>query len=88
MPLDPIAFPIEDKTWAERYIFAEASKKKILTRLVIVQFEHALDGSSFRFLFPPKPPMQWGNETYRRNAFTDDLRANIVANPGKEADSN
>ncbi len=72
-------------TDAEREIFVDA-KDGIVRRLVIVQFETVQKGSAFKFLYPPKPPARYGDETYRFGAYVyDDARSAATA-PGKEAD--
>jgi hypothetical protein len=83
--LRPLRFPIEDLTNAERRIFVDAGRNRVIDRLVIVQFEKVRDGSDFRFLYPSTPPRRFGAATYRFGTFAyDDLRA-AKANPDKEA---
>src|SRR5436309_12206006 len=41
-PLPVLGFPIDNATWAERYIFVDALPGKAIKRMVVVQFEHAL----------------------------------------------
>src|SRR6476619_6597788 len=50
--LRPLRFPIEQATNAERRIFVEANRQRVVERMVIVQFEKVLPGSNFRFLYP------------------------------------
>jgi hypothetical protein len=50
--LPVLAFPIRHDTWVERYIFVDTAPDKTVRRLVVVQFEHAQIGSSFRFVLP------------------------------------
>ena len=67
--LKPLKFPIEDLTNAERRIFVAAGPGRVIDRMVIVQFEKVRPGSDFRFLYPSKPPRQFGAEIYRYGAF-------------------
>ncbi|HEV7358626.1 MAG TPA: hypothetical protein VGN99_11595 [Steroidobacteraceae bacterium] len=79
-----LAFPIRGDTWVERYIFVSSAPDKTVRRLVIVQFEHAQVGSSFRFVYSARPPMQWGSAVYRHGTFTADSAAEIAAHPDLE----
>ena len=82
--LPVLAFPIRGDTWVERYIFVDSTRDKTVRRLVIVQFEHAQVGSSFRFVYPARPPMTWGSAVYRHGAFTADSAAEIAEHPDLE----
>jgi hypothetical protein len=82
--LPPLEFPIRNDTWVERYIFVDSAPDKWARRMVVVQFEHAQVGSSFRFVYPARPPMQWGSAVYRHGTFTADSAAEIAADPGLE----
>lgn len=82
--LPVLAFPIRSDTWVERYIFVDSGPDKTVRRLVVVQFEHAQVGSSFRFVYPALPPMQWGSAVYRHGAFTADDAAEIAEHPDLE----
>ena len=74
--VEPLRFPIEDLTDAERRIFIDADQRGTIRRMVIVQFEKVKPGSSFRFVFPSTPPRVFGGSTYRAGAFAyDDERA-------------
>jgi hypothetical protein len=82
--LPVLAFPIRQDTWVERYIFVDSAPDKSVRRLVVVQFEHAQVGSSFRFVYPARPPMRWGSAVYRHGAFTADDAAEIAEHPNLE----
>jgi hypothetical protein len=82
--LPELAFPIRGDTWVERYIFVDSARDKTARRLVIVQFEHAQVGSLFRFVYPARPPMQWGSAVYRHGTFIADSAAEIAAHPDLE----
>jgi len=83
--LKPLKFPIENATNAERRIFVDAGRDRVIDRMVVVQFEKVQPGSDFRFLYPSKPPRKFGAETYRYGAFAYDDAAAARANPAKEA---
>ena len=53
--LPQLAFPIRQDTWVERYIFVDSSRDMTVSRLVVVQFEHAQVGSAFQFVYPARP---------------------------------
>jgi hypothetical protein len=82
--LPVLAFPIRNDTWVERYIFVDSGRDKTARRLVVVQFEHAQVGSAFRFVYPPRPRLQWGSAVYRHGAFTADDAAEIAEHPDLE----
>jgi hypothetical protein len=82
--LPVLAFPIRRDTWVERYIFIDSAPDKSVRRLVVVQFEHAQVGSSFRFVYPARPPMRWGSAVYRHGAFTENNAAEIAEHPDLE----
>lgn len=82
--LPQLAFPIRQDTWVERYIFVDSSRDMTVSRLVVVQFEHAQVGSAFQFVYPARPPMQWGSAVYRHGAFTADNAAEIAQHPDLE----
>jgi hypothetical protein len=82
--LPVLAFPIRGDTWVERYIFVDSASDETVRRMVVVQFEHAQVGSAFRFVYPPRPPMQWGSAVYRHGTFTADDAKEIAEHPGLE----
>jgi hypothetical protein len=84
--LPELSFPIRQDTWVKRYVFIDAARDKTIRRLVIVQFEHTLIGSQFRFVYSPRPPLEWGGAVYRHGAFVEDDAAEISGNPGLEVD--
>ena len=83
--LPPIRIPIEDKTVAERRIFVDGHKGEPVNRVVIVQFEHVVPGSDFRFVYPSKPPRQFGARTYRFGTYVYDDAKDSAKAPTKEA---
>jgi hypothetical protein len=82
--LPVLEFPIRRDTWVERYIFVDSAADMTIRRLVIVQFEHAQVGSSFRFVYPPRPPMTFGSAVYRHGTFTANDEAEIAEHPQLE----
>jgi hypothetical protein len=82
--LPVLVFPIRGDTWVERYIFVDGGPDKTIRRMVVVQFEHAQVGSAFRFVYPPRPPMQWGSAVYRYGTFTADDAKEIAEHPDLE----
>jgi hypothetical protein len=84
--LKPLRFRIADLTQAERRIFVDATPDHRIRRMVVVQFEHALPGSDFRFRYPSRPPQVFGTSTYRFGAFSFDQDNAARLAPGKEAD--
>ena len=82
--LKPLRFPIEDLTNAERRIFLEAGRDRMVDRMVVVQFEKVRPGSEFRFRYPSAPPRRFGAETYRFGTFAYDDAAAARAKPDKE----
>ncbi|WP_037552795.1 hypothetical protein [Sphingomonas sp. URHD0057] len=82
--LKPLKFPIEDLTNAERRIFVDAGRDRVIDRMVVIQFEKVRPGSDFRFRYPSTPPRQFGAETYRYGAFAYDDAAAAKATPDKE----
>ena len=82
--LPVLAFPIRQDTWVERFIFVDAGADKLIRRLVVVQFEHAQIGSSFRFLYPADPPLTWGSAVYRHGTFTTDDAQELAEHPNLE----
>lgn len=84
VPLPVLGFAIKNSTWAERYIFVDAGADRTIRRMLIVQFEQALPNSTFRFHYPPNPPIEWGGETYRKGAFALDDAKEMTDNPDAE----
>ena len=82
--LPVLAFPIRGDTWVERYIFVDGGPEKTIRRMLVVQFEHVQVGSPFRFVYPPRPPIQWGSAVYRHGAFTADNAKEIAEHPDLE----
>jgi len=83
-PLKPLRFSIEDLTNAERRIFVEAGRDRVVDRMVVIQFEKVRRGSDFRFRYPATPPRRFGAETYRFGTFAYDDAAAAKAKPDKE----
>lgn len=83
--LKPLKFPIEDLTNAERRIFVDARRGRLVQRMVIVQFEKVQPGSDFRFLYPSEPPHRFGAQTYRYGTFAYNDANAARREPNKEA---
>src|SRR3954465_1337090 len=79
----PLRFPIENLTNAERRIFVDSGRDRVIDRMVIIQFERVQPGSDFRFLYPSKPPRRFGQETYRFGTFAYDDEAAAKREPKK-----
>lgn len=77
-------FPIRDQTDAERRLFVEASDG-VVKRMLVLQFETVKPGSDFRFVFPPKPPRNFGPHVYRFGAYAYDDAAAAAREPALEA---
>jgi len=67
-PLVQLEFPLQ-YTDVDRRIFVDADASKRIRRLVIFQFEKVKTGANFRFVYPPRPPKQFGAHTYRFGAY-------------------
>ena len=83
--LPPLTFPIETMTDAERRIFFEADEKRMIQRMIVVQYEKVQAASDFRFRYPSRPPQRFGSETYRFGTYVNDDQASATAAPDKEA---
>jgi hypothetical protein len=84
-PLRPLQFPIEKLTSADRRIFVEADPLLNVKRMVIIQYESVIPGASFKFVFPAKPPAEFGDRTYRFGAYVYDDAQSAAKYPDKEA---
>lgn len=84
-PLRPLQFPIEKLTNADRRIFVDADPQFTVHRLVIVQYETVIPGANFKFVFPAKPPAEFGERTYRFGAHVYDDEQAAAKFPDKEA---
>ena len=84
-PLESLTFPLDSLSDVDRRLFVDAIDGGTIRRLVIVQFETVRPGATFRFLYPAKPPAQFGAETYRFNAYVHDDEADAVKSPAREA---
>lgn len=82
--LPTLQFPIKDQTDAERRLFVEAGGG-VVRRMLVLQFETVKSGSDFRFVFPPKPPRQFGPHVYRFGAYAYDDAAAAAREPALEA---
>jgi hypothetical protein len=83
--LPPIDVPIENLTVARRFVFVDTGSDHDVRRMIVVQFEHVNSGSGFRFVYPARPPRQFGAQTYRFGTYVyDDARAAEAA-PDREA---
>jgi len=84
-PLQPLTFQIESLTNVDRRVFIDSDDKGAIRRLVIVQFESVQPGASFRFVYPAKPPAEFGAQAYRFGAYVHDDEAEAAKSPVKEA---
>ena len=84
VPLGPITLSLES-TDVDRRVFVDSDAGRVVKRLVIVQFERVRSDSSFRFVYPPKPPLVFGGETYRMGAYVYDEAKESAAAPDREA---
>ena len=84
-PLQPLLFPIESLTNVDRRVFVDSDDKGTIRRLVVVQFESVQPGASFKFVYPSKPPAEFGAQTYRYGAYVHDDEAEAAKSPAKEA---
>jgi hypothetical protein len=80
----PLSFRLK-YTDVDRRIFVEADQARLVRRLIVVQFEKVRNGSHFKFVYPPKPPMAFGAETYRFGAYVYDDAKAAASQPGMEA---
>jgi hypothetical protein len=82
--LPRLLFPLQFSN-VDRRIFVEADKSRIVQRMIVVQFEKVRNGSRFKFVYPPKPPIVFGSETYRFGAYVYDDAKSAASQPGMEA---
>ena len=82
--LPTLQFPIKDQTDADRRLFVEASDG-VVKRMLVLQFETVKPGSDFRFVFPSKPPRNFGPHVYRFGAYAYDDAAAAAREPALEA---
>jgi hypothetical protein len=80
----PLSFHLK-YTDLERRIFVEADRARFVRRLIVVQFEKVRSGAHFNFVYPPKPPMNFGAETYRFGAYVYNDAKAAASQPGMEA---
>lgn len=84
-PLQPLKFQIESLTNVDRRVFVDADDHRAIRRLVIVQFESVQPGASFRFVYPSRPPAQFGAQTYRFGSYVHDDEGEAARLPAREA---
>ena len=82
--LPVLVFPIRGDTWVERYIFVDSARDNRPVDSSLCSSEHAQVGASFRFVYPARPPMQWGSSVYRHGTFMADSPAEIAEHPDLE----
>lgn len=82
--LPALRFPIKDLTDAERRLFVDADDG-VVRRMLVLQFETVQPGSAFRFVFPPRPPREFGPHVYRFGAYAYDDAAAAAREPALEA---
>jgi len=84
-PLLPLQIPIAGKTTADRRIFVDADAESSIRRLVIVQYETVNPGERFSFVYPAKPPAEFGARTFQFFAYVHDDEQAAVKSPDAEA---
>ena len=84
-PLQPLKFQIESLTNVDRRVFVDADDHRAIRRLVIVQFESVQPGASFRFVYPSRPPVEFGAKTYRFGTYVHDDEGEAARLPAREA---
>jgi hypothetical protein len=80
----PLSFALKF-TDVDRRIFVDANHARIVRRLIVVQFEKVRNGSHFKFVYPPKPPIIFGQETYRFGAYVYDDAKAAASQPAMES---
>jgi hypothetical protein len=84
-PLLPLRIPIAGKTTADRRIFVDTDAESSIRRLVIVQFETVDPGVKFSFVYPARPPAEFGAQTYQFYAYVHDDERAAAKYPDAEA---
>ena len=84
-PLLPLRIPIAGKTSADRRIFVDADAESGIRRLVIVQYETVNPGVKFSFVYPARPPAEFGAQTYQFYAYVHDDERAAAKSPHAEA---
>jgi hypothetical protein len=70
-PLRPLSFPLTS-TVVDRRIYVKADSHKDVRGLIVIQFESVKPGSTFKFVYRPRPPAKFGDNTYRFGAYIYD----------------
>jgi hypothetical protein len=83
-PLAPILLSLPS-TNVDRRVFIKTNSFNRIEQMVVLQFERVRSGSSFQFLYLPKPPFAFGSDVYRVGAYVYDDVAAAKASPGFEA---
>jgi hypothetical protein len=83
-PLWALQFDLGKLTHVDRRIFVDADDDFKVRRIVIVQFETVPPGADFKFVYPPKPPAEYGDTTYHFGAYVYDDAAAASRSPDKE----
>jgi hypothetical protein len=83
-PLWALQFDLGKLTHVDRRIFVDADDDFMVRRLIVVQYETVLPGADFKFVYPPRPPAQFGDQTYRFGAYVADDAAAALKTPEKE----
>lgn len=86
-PLSPLRIPIAGKTTADRRIFvdADADAESSVRRLVIIQYETVNPGVKFSFVYPARPPAEFGAQTFQFHAYVHDDERAAAKSPDAEA---
>jgi hypothetical protein len=83
--LPALRFPLQF-TDVDRRIFIDADHAKVVHRMIIVQFEKVKSGSHFKFVYRPRPPMNFGKSTYRFGAYVYDDAKEAASQPRMEGE--
>jgi len=83
-PLPPLLFTLMS-TVVDRRIYVKADSHKDVTGLIVIQFESVKPGSTFKFVYRPRPPAKFGDDTYRFGAYIYDDAKEASAAPTMES---
>lgn len=71
MPLPAIHIAL-DATDVERQIYLDADSARVVRRVVIGHAERVRSGSTFKFVYPSKPPYVFRGDVYRLGTYVYD----------------
>jgi hypothetical protein len=84
-PVLTIQLTIDKLTDADRRIFVDVDANLTLQRMVVIQYESVIAGANFKFVYPPKPPAVFGDNTYRFGAYVYNDEEAAANAPEREA---